>query len=171
LVVHISCWFNSRDCFNGEACILSDNEGTSLGKKTKNEKEKISVTDKEKLLAKFANSSTQHEPIQINQVPTKCWYTPVYHPRLALTVGGPQDDNSTVTDAVTVQVLEEDNTTVTDSLTAPAVEEIPIKEDDNTTVTEAATTIVAEVEESKSKAVQKKNYVFSFKKTEGITRF
>jgi hypothetical protein len=73
LVIHNNCRFISRDCFNGEACILSDNEGTSSGKKKKNEKEKISVTDKEKLLAKFANTSTHRKPIQFNQIPTKHW--------------------------------------------------------------------------------------------------
>jgi hypothetical protein len=171
LVIHNNCQFNSRDCFNGDACILLDNEGTSSGKKKNNEKEKISVTDKEKLLAKFVNTSTHCTPIPFNQVPIQRWYTPVHQPRLALAVGGPQDDNSTVTDAVTVQVLEEDNTPVSNSLTAPIVEEIPIQEDANTTVTKALT-IVAAVEESKSKVVQKKKYIFLLrKKTKGITRF
>jgi hypothetical protein len=133
LVIHNNCWFNSRDYFNGEGCILL--EGTSSsGKKKKNEKEKsnekekISVTDKEKLLAKFANTSTRCKPIQFNQVLTKHRYTPLYQPRFAITVGGPQDDNSTVTDAVTVQILEEDNTTAaTESLIGVNVlEKIPI---------------------------------------------
>jgi hypothetical protein len=104
LVIHNNSRFNSRDCFNGEACILSENEGTSSsGKKKKKEKEKISVTDKEKLLAKFRKKSTRCKPIIFNPSPTKRGYTPVYQPRFPLSpeattvVGVQPDDNGTVT--------------------------------------------------------------------------
>jgi hypothetical protein len=107
-------------------------------------KEKISVTDKEKILSYY---SARCKLIQFDPSPTKCGFTPVYQPRFlvseAITESEPQNDNSMVTYAVTVQVLQEDdNTTVTDSLTVPVLEDIPVR-DDNTSVTKAIGTVVA----------------------------
>jgi hypothetical protein len=92
----IILWFNNLDCFNGEACILSENEGTSSGKKKKKEKEKISDT-----------------PV----------YQPRFTLSEEITVDVPQDDNSTVTDAVTVLVQEDNNTMVTEVLKVPIPKE------------------------------------------------
>jgi hypothetical protein len=146
--IHNILWLNNCDCFNGEACILSENEGTSSARKKKKEKEKLPVTDKEKLLAKFGKKSTHCKPIQFKPSPTKRGFTPVYQPRFPLleeiTVDVPQDDNTMVTDVVTVQVQEDDSTMVTKML------KVQVPEEDNTTVTKAIT-IVAAVKESKRK--------------------
>jgi hypothetical protein len=163
LVIHNNSRFNSRDCFNGEACILSENEGTSSsGKKKKKEKEKISLTDKEKLLAKCRKKSTRCKPIQFNPSPTKRGYTPVYQPRFplspeAITVVGVQpDDNSTVTYAGTIEVLQQETGS-------------DIMEEDNTTVTETVT-MVAALNVPKRTTVQKRKYGSLLGKTKKISQ-
>jgi hypothetical protein len=85
------------------------------------EREKISVTDKEKLLVRIAISSTHHQPIQFSPSPTKRGLTLVYQQRFTLlesvTVVVTQDGNSTVSNAITVLVQQDNNTMVTETFT------------------------------------------------------